>query len=104
MKKLTRKNVPTGWSIRTGLNPDYFISVKRWAKERGRQVAEARKTGNVDAAIKALEEGKRYKNSIKESLKGVGTEHPYFVYDSEGKCRYILECRVTKKWQAYTAE
>ncbi|CDX01318.1 Hypothetical protein DPCES_1431 [Desulfitobacterium hafniense] len=101
MKKF---KIPTGWRMQTGLNPGYFISAKRWAKERGRQVAEARKTGNVDAAIKALEEGKSYKNAIKETLKGLGTEHPYFVYDAEGKCRYILEREATKKWLAYTAE
>ncbi|OCZ50857.1 hypothetical protein [Dehalobacter sp. TeCB1] len=98
------KNLPTGWRIQTGLNSDYFLSVKLWAKERGRQVAEARKDGNVDAAIKALEEGKCYKNGIKETLKGLGIEYPYFVYDNEGKCRYIIESEVNKQWKVYTAE
>lgn len=101
MKKLNRKEMPLGWTIRTGLNPDFVLSVKRWAKESGKRVAEARKTGNVDAAIKALTEGKQYKTALKTALI---EDRPYFVYDPEGKCRYILEYETTKKWQAYNAE
>jgi hypothetical protein len=93
--------MPAGWRIQTGLNPDFFISVKQWMKERGNQVAEARKTGNVDAAIKALTEGKQYKAVIKSTL---AEDRPYFVYAPDGKCRYILECETKKKWQAYSAE
>lgn len=104
MEKLNIKNMPVGWRIQTGLNPYYFLYVKRLAKERGKQVAEARKSGNVDAAIKALEEGESYKNSIKKTLDGVGTEYPYLVYDPDGKCRYVLKQGVTKKWTAYTVE
>lgn len=101
MNKLNRKEMPLGWAIRTGLNPDFVISVKRWAKERGKQVAEARKTGNVDAAIMALTEGKAYKAALKSAL---SEDRPYFVCDPEGNCRYILEYETTKRWQAYNAE
>ena len=40
MKKLNRKEMPAGWRIQTGLNPDFFASIKRWMRERGDQVAQ----------------------------------------------------------------
>lgn len=101
ISRLNRNAMPTGWRIQTGLNPDFVISVKRWAKESGRKVAEARKAGNVDAAIQALLDGKQFKATLKRALV---EDRPYFVYDPNGKCRYILEYETTKKWQAYNAE
>ena len=98
MKRFNRKEMPTGWRVQTGLNPDYFIDIKKWMKERGRQVAEARRTGNVDAAIKALNEGKSYKAAIKSTLE---KNHSYFVYDPNGECKYIFERKATQKWVAF---
>lgn len=99
--RLNRKDMPTGWIISTGLNPDFVISVKRWAKESGRQVAQAKKDGDVDGAIQALLNGQRFKKALKKQLE---KDQPYFVYDPTGRCRYILERDATKKWQAYNAE
>ena len=101
MARLNRKDMPAGWKIQTGLNPEFVIKVKQWAKERGKQVSEARKTGNVDAAITALTEGRSYKEALKRELR---EEHTRFVYDPEGNCRYILELDITKRWKAYNAE
>lgn len=98
MKKM---KIPLGWSVRTGLNPDFVLRMKYWAKERGRLVAEARKTGNVDEAIKALAEGKTYKTALKNAF---SADRPYFVYDTEGNCIYIFEYSTTKKWQLFSAE
>lgn len=100
-KKLNRLNVPTGWRIQTGLNPEFVVSVKQWAKDCGRRVAEAKKVGNVDGAIKSLIEGQKCKKALKIAL---AEDRPYFVYSPDGKCRYILEYEVIKKCQIYNAE